>query len=111
VELAINTDVDTAISAIRTNEQRVASSREARELAEDVVREQNGRLEQGQASTEELIDSRIRLYSAQFSVLEAIDELNKSIVQLYLATGTLLRQESIVLEDNDTSAPRPHAAH
>jgi outer membrane protein TolC len=107
VELSINTDVDTAISAIRTNEQRVTSSRQAQELAEDVVRMENGRLEEGQASTLDVVDTRRRLYDAQSAVLEALDDLNKSIVQLYLATGTLLDQESIVLDDNDPDAPRP----
>jgi outer membrane protein TolC len=106
VELSINTDVDTAISAIRTNEQRVTSSRQAQELAEDVVRMENGRLEEGQASTLDVVDNRRRLYDAQSAVLEALDDLNKSIVQLYLATGTILRQESIGLDDNDPDAPR-----
>src|ERR1700677_464243 len=100
VELSINTDVDTAISAIRTNEQRVVTSRQAQQLAEDVVRMQNGRLEAGQASTLDVLDNRRRLYDAQSSVLEAIDDLNKSIVELYLATGTLLNQQSISLVDD-----------
>jgi outer membrane protein len=107
VELSINTDVDTAISAIRTNEQRVVTSRQAQQLAEDVVRMQNGRLEAGQASTLDVLDNRRRLYDAQSSVLEAIDDLNKSIVDLYLATGTLLNQEAIGLDDNDPDAPKP----
>jgi len=107
VELSINTDVDTAISAIQTNEQRVVTSRQAQQLAEDVVRMQNGRLEAGQASTLDVLDNRRRLYDAQSAVLEALDDLNKSIVELYLATGTLLNQESISLDDNDPDAPRP----
>jgi len=109
VELAINTDVDTAISAIQTNQQRVQSARQARKLAEDVVRAQNRRLEEGQASTLDILDNRRRLYEAQSRELGAIDDLDKSIVQLYLSTGTLLREESISLADDDPDAPRhPH---
>jgi outer membrane protein TolC len=108
VELSINTGVDTAISAIRTNEQRVVTSRQAQELAEDVVRMENGRLEAGQASTLDVLDNRRRLYDAQSATLEALDDLNKSIVELYLATGTILHQESIMLDDNDPDAPKPH---
>jgi len=112
VELLINTDIDTAISAIRVNEQRVASSSQTRQLAEEVVRMQNGRLEEGQASTLDVLDNRRRLYDAQSAVLEAIDDLNKSIIALYLSTGTLLNQQSIVLDDNDPDAPRlPHSTH
>jgi outer membrane protein TolC len=111
VELAINTDVDTAISAIRTNEERVETARQASKFAEEVVGMQNRRLEEGQASTLDILDNRRRLYDAQSRELEAIDDLNKSIVELYLATGTLLRQESIVLVDDDRDAPKHKAAH
>jgi outer membrane protein len=110
VELAINTDVDTAISAIHTDVQRVVAARQAQKLAEDVVRMQTGRLEEGQASTLDVIDNRRRLYDAQSSLLEANDDLNKSIVQLYLATGTLLRQQSIALDDDDPDAAKPRGA-
>jgi len=109
VELTINTDVDTAISDIRTNQQRVESARQARALAVEVVRDENRRLEEGQASTFDILDNRRRLYDAQSGELEAVADFNKSIVQLYLATGTLLREQSIVVVDDDRDAPRNHA--
>jgi outer membrane protein TolC len=110
VELSINTDVDTAISAILTNQERVGSAREALQYAQEVVDAQNRRLEAGQASTVDVLDDRRRLYDVQSRELEAVDDLNKSIVQLYDATGTILDNESIVLA-NDPDAPRPNAAH
>ncbi len=67
---------------------------------------QNRRLEEGQASTLDILDNHRRLYDAQSRELEAVDDLEKSIVQLYLSTGTLLRQESIKLVDDDPDAPR-----
>lgn len=106
VELSINTDVDTAISAIRTNDQRVDTARQARKFAEEVVRAQNRRLEEGQASTLDLLDNRRLLYDAQGRELAAVDDLNKSIIDLYLATGTLLREQSITLVDDEPDAPR-----
>ncbi len=111
VELSINTDVDTAISAIRTNQQRVKSADEAQKVAEDVVKMQDQRLEAGQSSTLDILDNRRRLYDAQAAALEAVDDLNKSIVQLYLATGTLLREQSIVLVDDEPDAPGRNKAH
>jgi outer membrane protein TolC len=112
VELAIHTDVDTAISAIQSNQQRVASARATAKFAQQVVEMENRRLEAGQASTIDILDNRRRLYDAQSAELEANDDLNKSIVQLYLATGTLLHEESIQLVDDDPQAPKqPHAAH
>jgi outer membrane protein TolC len=106
VELAIHTDVDTAISAIQVNRQRVETARTARKFAEEVVHMQDRRLEAGQASTLDILDDRRRLYDAQTRELAAVNDLDKSIVQLYLATGTLLRQESIVLDDDDPAAPK-----
>ncbi len=106
VELGINTDVDTAISAIRTNQERVGSARQARKFAEQVVQMQNRRLEEGQASTLDIIDNRRRLYDAQSRELEAVDDLDKSIIQLYLSTGTLLREQSITLVDDEPDAPK-----
>jgi len=111
VELTINTDVDTAISDIRTNQERVTTAREAVSFAEDVVRAQNRRIEEGQASTLDILDNRRRLYDAESRELGAVNDLNKSILQLYLATGTLLKEESIALDDDDPDAPRHHAPH
>jgi len=110
VELSITTDVDTAISSIRANQERVATARQATGFAQEVVRMQNRRLEEGQASTLDILDNRRRLYEAQSRELAAVDDLDKSIVQLYLSTGTLLRQESIQLVDDEPDAPR-HPAH
>ena len=101
VELSLTTDIDTAIDAIRTNEQRVETSRQARKFAEEVVHMQNRRLEEGQASTLDILDNRRRLYEAQSRELSAVADLNKSIVQLWVSDGTLLRQESIVPVDDD----------
>jgi len=112
VELAIHTDVDTAISAIQSNQQRVASAREASKFAQQVVDMENRRIDAGQASTIDILDNRRRLYEAQSDVLAAVDDLNKSIVQLYLSTGGLLHEETIDLVDDDPDAPRArHPAH
>jgi outer membrane protein TolC len=73
---------------------------------------ENRRLEAGQASTIDILDNRRRLYDAQSAELEAVNDLNKSIVQLYLATGTLLHEEAIQLVDDDPQGPKgAHAAH
>jgi len=112
VELAIHTDVDTAISAIQTDQQRAASAHATAKFAQEVVNMENRRIEAGQASTIDILENRRRLYDAQSAELEAIDDLNKAIVQLYLATGTLLQKESIQLVDDDPQAPKhPYAAH
>jgi outer membrane protein TolC len=111
VELSITTDVDTAISAIRTNQERVGTARQARQFGEEVVRAQNRRLEEGQASTLDILDNRRRLYDAQSRELAAIDDYNKSIIQLYLSTGTLLNKESIILVDDEPDAPKHQPEH
>jgi len=112
VELTIHTDIDTAISAIQSDQQRVSSAKATAKFAQEVVEMENRRLEAGQASTIDILDNRRRLYDAQSAELEAVNDLNKSVVQLYLATGTLLHEESIQLVDDDPQAPKgAHSAH
>jgi outer membrane protein TolC len=110
VELAVNTDVDGAISIVHTNEERVQTARQARVLAEDVVRMQDRRIEVGQASTLDILASRRLLHDAQARELGAVADLDKAVVQLYLSTGTLLRQEGIGLVDDEPDSPRVRAA-
>lgn len=94
-ELTISVDVDTVVSRIQTNLQRVETARQTAQLNEEAMKIQNRRLEQGQASAFDIIDTQRRLYEARVRELAARDDLDKSIVQLWFATGTLLEQRAI----------------
>lgn len=97
-ELNVGVDVDTVISRIRTNQQRVETGRQTRELNEEAVRIAYKRLEEGQISSFDVIEQQRKLYDAKSRELAAIAELNKSISQLWLATGTILDRQGIFFD-------------
>ena len=102
-ELAIGVDVDTVLSRIETNRQRLETARKTRELNEEAARIANRRLEEGQISSFDTIEQQRRLSDARSRELGARADLNKSIVNLWLVTGTILEKMGIEAVD-------PHAA-
>lgn len=108
-ELTIDVDVDTIISRIRTNQQRVETARQSRRLGEEAMKIQNKRLEQGQVSSFDIIDTQRKLYDARTREIAAQAELDKSIVQLWFSTGTLLDEKHIVVDTREKprNPPRP----
>jgi len=98
-ELTVGVDVDTVISRILTNQQRVDTARKTRELNEEAVRVASKRLEEGQLSSFELIEQSRRLGDARSRELGTIAEFNKSISQLWLVTGTVLDRQGIFFDE------------
>ena len=94
-ELTVSVDVDTAISRIETNRQRVETARQSQQLAEEAVRIANRRLEEGQISSFDVIETRKKLYDAQSRALAAHAALETAITQLWFATGTVLDRTGI----------------
>ncbi len=97
-ELNIGVDVDTVISRIITNQQRVDTARQTRELNDEAVRVAYKRLEEGQISSFDVIEQQRKLYDAKSRELASIGELNKSVSQLWLATGTILDRQGIFFD-------------
>jgi outer membrane protein TolC len=104
-ELNLGVDVDTVISRILTNQQRVDTARATRELNDEAVRIAYKRLEEGQISSFDIIETQRKLYEAKSRELAALAELNKSVTQLWLATGTILDRTGIYFDDEPASAP------
>ncbi len=99
IELSVSVDVDTTISRIETNRQRVETSRKTRELGDEAVRISYRRLDEGLISAFDVIDQQRRLYDARSREIGVTAELNKSVTQLWLATGTVLEHEGIAFHD------------
>jgi outer membrane protein TolC len=108
--LTVGVDVDTVISRILTNSQRVETAGKTRELSEETVRIALKRLEEGQTSSFDVIQEQQKLYFAKSRELGAIAELNKSITQLWLATGTMLERNGIVFDPPANERPKPKVA-
>ncbi|MDB6153724.1 MAG: hypothetical protein JWL90_2177, partial [Chthoniobacteraceae bacterium] len=98
-ELGIGVDVDTVMSRITTNQQRLETARKTRELFVEAVRIAYRRLEEGQISSFDIIEQQRRLYDSKSREVAARTELDKSITQLWLVTGTLLDKLGIQVPD------------
>lgn len=98
-ELSVGVDVDTVLHRVQTNAQRIGMSFLARKLAEEVVRIQQRRLGEGVGTSFEVLERQNELSQARTRELSAITDLNKSLAQLQIATGTILRKQGIVLEN------------
>ena len=98
IELTVGVDVDTVISRIETNRQRVDTARNTSALNQEAVRIAYRRLEEGQISSFDIIEQQRRLYDARSRELASQAELNKAITQLWLVTGTILEKTGISFE-------------
>ncbi len=105
-ELEIGLSVERAIELIRTNEQRLKTARFTKTTADEAVRVGFRRMEEGLISNFDLIEQQRKLYEARTRELSAIFDLNKSITQLWLATGTVLENLGITFADAPSSKPK-----
>ncbi len=102
-ELTVTADVDTVISRIEINRQRVETSRQTRQLGEEAVRIAYHRLDEGLISAFDVIDQQRKLYDARSREIGSLAELTKSITQLWLVTGTVLEREGINFHEAQTT--------
>jgi outer membrane protein TolC len=105
-ELSVSVDVDTVISRIETNRQRVDTARQSRLLADEAVRISNRRLEEGLISSFDVIEQTRKLYDAKSREISALSELQTSVTQLWLATGTVLDRTGISFKEQKSSAQK-----
>jgi outer membrane protein TolC len=110
-ELTVTVDVDTALSRIETNRQRLSTARQTRELNEEAVRIGYRRMEEGQISSFDLIETQRKLYDAKARELAAQAELNKSIATLWQVTGTIADELGITIVAGKRSRDLPEATH
>jgi hypothetical protein len=73
----------------------VTTARNTTALYEEAVRISYRRLDEGQASSFDIIEQQRRLYDARSRELAAQAELNRSITQLWLVTGTILERTGV----------------
>lgn len=108
-ELTVSVDVDTALSRIDTSRQRLETARKTRELNEEAVRIASRRLEEGQLSSFDLIEQRRKSFDARSRELAARADLNKSIVTLWDATGTILENTGVKIVKPNHRREQPTA--
>jgi outer membrane protein TolC len=87
-----------AVSDVLTAHQRIDTSRLARELAEENLRNQTRRHEVGMATTKDLLDFQTRLTSARAAEVQAKTDHAISVARWYRAMGRLLERYQIMVD-------------
>lgn len=103
VRLRVVLELDTVISRLHTDQQRLVTTRKSREAAQQSAEGGLKRLNEGVTTSFEVLQLQKEFAQARSREYAALADMNKDIVDLHLATGTLLDQQGLtVLSD----APR-----
>jgi outer membrane protein TolC len=86
------------VSDVLTTRQRIDTSRVARELAEENLRNQEKRHEVGMATTKDLLDFQTRLTTARFAEVQAKIDHVVAVARWRRARGELLSYYQIVVD-------------
>jgi len=95
----ITFDVRASVASVVSTRQRIDTSRVARELAEENLRNQEKRHEVGLATTKDLLDFQTRLTSARAAEVQAKTDYAISVARWRRAQGRLLSHYQIVLDE------------
>lgn len=98
VEMDIAVQIDTAVSRIETTQQRLETARRSAELARETLSEEQERLKQGVTNSFQILAAQEDVATAETRKLAAQVDLNKAVIDLWLANGTLLEQLGISVD-------------
>jgi len=90
---------------IEATQQAIETSRVARELAEENLRNQEKRHEVGMATTKDLLDFQTQLTEARFTEVQARIRHAVALARWRRAQGHLLSHYQVVLENPKRSTP------
>jgi len=93
------------VSDVITTRQRIDTSRVARELAEENLRNQEKRHEVGMATTKDLLDFQTRLTTARFAEVQAKIDHVIAVARWRRARGDLLTYYQIVVDRPGSHSP------
>lgn len=105
--LRVALEVDTVISRLQMDAQRLEATRKSREAAALSAEAGLKRLNEGVTTSFEVLQLQEDYSKARSRELAALADLNKAMVDLQLATGTLLEQQGVeVVSDAVVSRQR-----
>lgn len=106
--LLVALEVDTVISRLRTDEQRLVATRKSREAAAQSAEGGLQRLREGVTTSFEVLQLQKEFSQARSREYAALADLNKDIVDLYLAIGTLLEEQGVMVQSDAEGTRRKY---
>jgi outer membrane protein TolC len=99
IQAKVALEVDTVLSRIETDRQRVATGRKSRQIAGEAMAGEIKRLGEGVSTTYQVLQYQNEYSQTRSRELAALADLNKDQVDLWLVTGSLLQNQGIELKD------------
>ncbi len=99
LEQEIVVEIDNAVGSVITNRKRIEATAAAVRLAEESLRAERERLQNGLSTSLLVLQAQSALADARAAAIRARTDYDKSLVELARAEGTVLRRHGIVLEE------------
>lgn len=107
--LRVALEVDTVLSRLQMAEQRLTATRKSREAASQSAEGGMKRLNEGVTTSFEVLQLQKDYSQARSREFAALADLNKALVDLHLATGTLLQDQGIEVVSDATRSRQRYA--
>lgn len=98
VKTQVSLEIDTVLSRLRLDKQRVETARQSREVARKTLDGESMRLEEGLTTSYRVLEYQKEYSQTRSREVAALADLNKGIVDLWLMTSQVLSRRSIVVE-------------
>jgi outer membrane protein TolC len=105
VKAQISLELDTVLSRIEMDRQRLSTARKSREVALKTMEGEIKRLTEGVSTSYQVLQYQKEYSQTRSRELAALADLNKDQVDLWLVTGQLLERRGIIVETDADSAP------
>lgn len=105
LEENVTLEIKRAVSNLQSDLKGIESTRVARELAEENLRNQQARYDVGLATTKDLLDYQDRLTQARREEIFALTKYNSDLAEMRRVDGTLLRARNIEVERREPESP------
>jgi outer membrane protein TolC len=105
VKAQISLEIDTVLSRIRMDRQRLETGRKGREVALRTMEGEMKRLAEGVSTSYQVLQYEKEYSQARSRELAALQDLNKDQVDLWLVSGQLLEKRGIIVEGDAATEP------
>lgn len=99
VKALISLELDTVLSRIDMDRQRLISARKSREVAQRTMEGEVKRLTEGVSTSYQVLQYQEEYSQTRSRELAALADLNKDQVDLWLVTGEMLEKQGIIVEE------------
>ena len=105
VKLQVSLEIDTVLSRLRLDKQRVETARQSREVARKTLDGETKRLAEGLTTSYQVLSYQKEYSQTRSREVAALADLNKGVVDLWLTTSQLLSRRSVVVKGATDGSP------